>query len=372
MKLRKKQNGITILIYFALKPLYISDSGAAQIADLLIIAFVFFDILKNNGKMNVGKNANITRFFFALVLYQFILNLIWSGITDDMTMNYKTLYYIFNMIVFSHCLCIGNRIGSSELKKAIGKGSFLAIIIATIGILFYDSGRQRVTGFFENPNQLGYFALIMLTVVVICHREMPKYMIVSIVVFSIWASIISMSKATIISIFGYSTLLVLFNRKKATLKKLIIQVTLIVFVFSSIYVFLFSDLSFITSNKTILVARNRVINLMNENDSDLGEGRGYSRVLEVGENILWGTGEGAYERFVTKNGKEVHSTFVSLLTCYGLIGLSGYLYIFKKAIGKGAVMKQNIINLSGLILYSITHNGIRNTLLWCILALILV
>ena len=108
-----------------------------------------------------------------------------------------------------------------------------------------------------------------------------------------------------------------------------------------------------------------------ENDSSLSTGRGYSRVWEIGYHFLWGKGEGAYYRFQIMTGLEVHSTFVNILVSYGLIGFAAYVYlIMKPMLHKGETVR-NLACFSGLFLYFFTHNGIRNTLLWILLAVVL-
>ena len=102
---------------------------------------------------------------------------------------------------------------------------------------------------------------------------------------------------------------------------------------------------------------------------DLGSGRGYSRIWEIGVHFLWGVGEGAYNRFQTMKGMEIHSTFASLLVSYGLTGLIGYALIFFRGIVYRGNAIRNLIVFSGVLLYQVTHNGIRNTLLWLFLAL---
>ena len=114
-----------------------------------------------------------------------------------------------------------------------------------------------------------------------------------------------------------------------------------------------------------------MLNLSAERDSALGTGRGYDRIREMGIHFLWGMGEGAYGRFQTMSGREVHSTFASLLVSYGLFGLLGYLVLFFKGFVNKRSLLRNLSIMSGIFLYQLSHNGIRNTLLWLVIVLLL-
>jgi hypothetical protein len=165
--------------------------------------------------------------------------------------------------------------------------------------------------------------------------------------------------------------LILFYQNNRSVKRLIAELALIAVVGAGVYLLLFSNINWFSGNSTIFHMRQRILYMSQENDSGLAYGRGYARVAEILPNIVWGTGEGAYERFNAMHGTEVHSTYVSLLTCYGLVGFIGYLVIFIKCMGRGRAFLQSLAALFGLVLYAVTHNGIRNTLIWMIMALLL-
>lgn len=361
--------GIVILLYFALKPLYLTSSGSLQLSDIVLLCSIAMFVLQSRGKIVMQqKSTEITSIFVFILLYQICVNLVWSIIVDDNSINRHSLYYVFNFLAFTVCLYIGERIGIDRIKKAVALGAFFSAIITVIGLIFFTGIGTRSTGFFNNPNQLGYYSVIMLTIIALCKDQLTKIQIVIIFIVSFWSMIASLSKAAIIAYFGELLVLILFNQKKKSLKRVIVQLLLIAALGTAIYLLFFSDSSLVLENETLLQMRYRILYMSEENDSNLAYGRGYARVLEMIPHIIWGTGEGAYERFVARHGTEVHSTFISLLTCYGLIGLMSYLYLFANCMGKGKRFFNSCVIITGLFLYSITHNGIRNTLLWLILA----
>ena len=117
----------------------------------------------------------------------------------------------------------------------------------------------------------------------------------------------------------------------------------------------------------------RILHMADKADSDLATGRGYARIFEMGVNFFWGMGEGAFYRFHTLKGLEVHSLFVNLLVSYGVIGALGYIFIVGYAlINGGKRTLYNMAGFSGIFVYSFTHNSIRNSVVWLILALLCV
>ena len=276
------------------------------------------------------------------------------------------------MLAFATVIYISQELSIASIKRAIGIGSLFAVIITAIGLIIFSNDEVRSVGFFNNPNQLGYFSVIMLTVIALCKEEMKKSHIMIVFVLSFWAVLVSLSKAAILAYFVEIIVLVLFYQNNFSVKRIVFELVVILIVSLGVYLLFFSNNSVIVSNPLLFEIRERIINMSNENDSSLAYGRGYARVGEMASHIIWGTGEGAYDRFDIRHGVEVHSTFVSLLTCYGLIGLLGYLTLIKNAMGKGSAFWNSLFVLSGLLLYSITHNGIRNTLFWILLALIYV
>jgi len=98
--------------------------------------------------------------------------------------------------------------------------------------------------------------------------------------------------------------------------------------------------------------------------------RGYGRLVTHPQYLAVGAGEGAFERLTDLKDKEFHSSLGNILLSYGVVGLGilfGLFYVvFRRA---------PFINLAyfGLImLYGITHMGMRDTMLWIFLGLVFV
>lgn len=372
MVIHTGRKDITILLtsYFALKPIYMWSSGTLQLADIVLIIGALYIIAKNRGEIHLeSKSSSISKFLILLVFYQALVNLFWYGAVQHSSLLKSSTYYIFNFAAFFITLLIGEQCDIEDIKQAIAKGSFVSIIITMLGLALM-SGTSRSTGFFNNPNQLGYYAVIMLTVLLYCQEYFSKLQKGILLVGAFWATIASLSKAAIIGAFGLLIVYLVFYQNGKSLRQRIIQFLLLCVVLVIIWLFFFSDNEVILNNQTLHLMRYRVLHMMEENDSNLGTGRGYDRVFELGVHFLWGMGEGAYSRFAVKTDAEVHATFVSILVSYGVLGFVGYIAFFWKCLVHKGLTWRNLTVMAGVFLYSLTHNGIRNTLLWILLAVL--
>ena len=361
-----------ILIYFILKPLYFFDSGLPQIGDMFLVLSVLYLLLRDHGMVTLPKKSIMWVLTFAtVVVYQIIIDIIWAGVTGETKMLINAAHYVFNFLAAVLCIIIGQKIGVRDLVKTIAKGCFFCAIVIGIGLVLNGNKSIRSTGFFNNPNQLGYFSLILLSCVLLFENEFTLSEKAVTIILALIGSVVSLSKSAILGIGGLAVLYSVFGRSENNTKKLIFQISLIIILCIFTYLLFFSDSSIILNNRLLLTLRKRILNIRNENDSTLGSGRGYSRVFEMGIHFLWGMGEGAYSRFISLPGKEVHSTYVNIFVSYGLLGMLAYLWIFLKPLMDGKNTKRNLACFSGIYLYFIAHNGVRNTLVWFIIATVL-
>ncbi|MBR4731361.1 MAG: O-antigen ligase family protein [Lachnospiraceae bacterium] len=360
-----------VAIYTALKPLYLFGSGSLQICDLFFAVMLLWWILSGKGKILIKKEVfPVVRLLAILVFYQAVVNVVWFTVTHDTGMISKTLINVFNMLMFCFCIIIERTVGSENLKRSFALGCFWSSLLTAVGMVLARGLSARNTGFFNNPNQLGYYAVVLFSAVLLWHAHFTVAERRIVLLISIWAVLASGSKAAMIGLAVMIIFRVVWGPKKISGKQLAIRIFALLAVFAVAYFFLYSQSSLITSNGTLSFMRSRILNMAKEKDSDLGKGRGYSRVFEMGNNYLWGVGEGGYNRFEALRGKEVHSTYVSFFVSYGVIGSLLFLMLLKRLLWRPGLIKRNIIGLSGIALYSLTHNGIRNTLVWIVLAIL--
>ena len=117
-----------------------------------------------------------------------------------------------------------------------------------------------------------------------------------------------------------------------------------------------------------------LINRFYERDlDDTWEGRGYDRLWKFPQSLLFGSGEGATERFAEKTRflGEIHSSWAGVLFNYGLVGsllFFGFLYVVIRD------MKVVWFKLMLLppIAYGFAIYNIRNWYFWVGLAMLYV
>ena len=210
--------------------------------------------------------------------------------------------------------------GFSYTLKLYLTGTILSVIIAMIGVVLQYRGTGRATGFFNNPNQLGYFCIICLSVVTFFAKEIKPPVRLFVVVICLGMTMLSLSKASIVS----STILLFAyfvnSRDRVGPSKLFSVLLSIIVVAAVVYIIMYADWEYLNSKPFIVTLRKRLGAITTENDSDLGTGRGYDRIREIGSWIVTGVGEGSYFRFTAMRGKEVHSLYASFLVSYGIIG----------------------------------------------------
>ena len=362
------------LVYIALKPVYIFSSGLPQFSDMFLLvcfSLLFFKLQKESAlPLNIKK---IIVLFVITIFYQAFIQFIYFFITSESEFAFKVLFYLFNAISSVFFFLVFHNVSYQKMTDIILNGCFLSCLVIVAGLIVKRGGTLRQTSFFNNPNQLGYYCLLILTTVLyLSPSNFSKIKLLVIHLSAVISSLLSYSKGAFIGIF---LLYISYFSLKLNLKRPLYLILYMAFVFVSFYVvydFVNNDNGIATRYEELNTMRNRLIYLGDENDSDLYNGRGYGRIHEMLPHILWGVGEGGYDRFRIMNGLEIHSTFISLLVSYGVIGLTLYLILVFKLIRADCFFQtfRNCCLLSGVFFYALSHNGIRNTFLWIILSMI--
>ena len=369
---KDKNEGLLIIIsiYIALKPLYLWSSGSLQVSDIFMLLGLGYVIVAKSGKLSLNRpSSKLMMLFFVTVLYQAAVNGIWSSIIG-VNISKSTLYYLFNMLAVLLTLLVLQDCKRQKAAKYILWGCFVSLLITSIGLLLGMGGVRRL-GFFNNPNQLGYYAILILSMFLFYYESANAFLKLSIFFMSVWAILASGSKAAMVGAGFVVSSYVVFGKGRVghSFNKMHIKIAFLAMIAIFVYILFFSESSFVLSNRTLFFVRRRMLSMTTESDSSLGESRGYNRIFELGANFLWGMGEGFYSRFTTMSGLEAHSSYVTLIVSYGLFGFFRYVLLFWRFISYRPFLRNNLIIMSGIMLYGITHNGLRNTLLWILLAI---
>ena len=370
--------GDLLLVYLILKPFYLFDSGSLQPSDFfLMLCFGLLLVTRKSGfiKYPIPSNIwHILRWFYLFAFYQIFVNLIWYLILENTNAGNKNyglylscFFILFNLFSVFSCIMIYERIGPLLFQK-LGKGFFIsAAIVAFFSIIQNASESIRAVAGFNNPNQLGYYAILLLTSCFLFGDYIKSPYKQILFALSVYLNVISLSKASVLSS-AILILYVIFFQKYFNVhisKKM--NIFLVVFILFVVYMLLFGELSFF-NNDTLSALKERILNIRTEGDSNLGSGRGYSRIFEMGIHLLWGMGEGAYYRFQSLTGLEAHSSFVTVFVSYGLVGFLIWIKLLIGMVYSG--IRRNLFSVGlfiGIASYWVTHNGLRNTVFWIII-----
>lgn len=346
-----------------LLPLYVGASGGIQISHALIAIACLLSILSYGVRI---QKADI--YVAVLVLFAFFresAEIVVYGAPPSSLM--PSVYLLYNLILF----VVGRSFFSQQRELSYFKFAlFLGAIIAVYGLISsgfnFRVGQEygRGVGTFNNPNQLGYFAVCLFSISVLLYlrRVVSLSYLLFFIGCSLFLSIASLSKAAMVSVFFSASMLGYILIPNSRIK--IISGFLLFLAFVAVLNILlngesFQNLSFVS----------RLLRIGQDSDDNLG-GRGYNLVeyMNAAEVFL-----GLSDTVVREiRGSEVHSTIGWVFINYGVFAGLIFLFFlyawFKRLVLVFGFFPAVIIS-GPPMLYGLTHNGIRFTFFWILVAI---
>lgn len=361
---------LPVIIYLTIKPIYLFNSGSLQICDFFLAAAILFEIIHSNWKIKMYREGGVIKTLLLLIIYETIVNFAWFFLYKDSRLLFSSLFYFYNGVALIYFADLGCKNGIDALKRSCAYGIIASSAVCMLGIALNPMRNARGLGFFNNPNQLGLHGILVLTVVFFTGKYLNKVVRYFAIYISLFIIFSSASKAAFLAAIGLLLMFVLFFDKESTLWSKVRKILVLLIFATVVYLFFYADNYLIASNYTIMYMRRRILSMSSEGDSNLAFGRGYARIKELGANFIWGLGEGAYSRFSIMKDHEVHSTFANIIVSYGVLGAFGNIAFWWKLFRDNRNTIFNICGFMGIILYSITHNSMRNTLVWLLFAIL--
>jgi len=271
------------------------------------------------------------------------------------------VFYVYNAIVALSVVSMGFRYGDSLLRSAY-RGSLISVLIQAGLILTKGTGDQfRATGEFNNPNQLALYALLTascLLLVSTALRVSLGWLCLGVTA-SAMLILLSLSKAGILA---FALLIILFILS-ALPRPARRRTTFVILSLGAVFLLLM-QFSNIVQEAPLFESLH--VRLFGPQPDDTLDARGYGRLSSYPEYWLLGAGEGSYDRFGA--GIEFHSTLGNIQVSYGMVGTLLFLAtVFQFIRGRGLA---DLYIVAPMLTYGIWHNGVRNTSLWVLLALI--
>ena len=186
-------------LYLLLFPFQIFSPGSLQISDYVIIIGILINIKKI---FRIGYNEEYSKMLLYFCLYSFFIATIFSLLNSN-------LIFFKNPFNYIYCLFFLYFIITTSQEVSFYKLTFLGITLSTIIQFFLflkigvNTNEIRSSLFFNNPNQLGFWALNMFVILILLKTQtnykFSKFIYIPFIL-SIILIIISISQAAIISI----------------------------------------------------------------------------------------------------------------------------------------------------------------------------
>lgn len=355
-------------LYFILKPFYLWDSGLPQISDVIMILLIVLYLIKKRMVFQFDNHIKeLILIAFIFVAYVTFTNIIWMLLLNGSSKFFTTsAFYIYNFLVVFILFSLYHDY-RERIIEITYKSTLISVVIQ-MGIYLISGGFSggRVTGSFNNPNQLGYYALLTLALLLLTSQRLQvkiKWFILGVFSSAILC-FSSLSKAAMLSYIGMLCIYVFSKNRNKKLKRnfiIIISMLAVLIIITGKF-----NNSLISSNELYNSVKFRIDSIGSQNDDNL-EHRGYYRITDYPEYWILGAGEGEYTRF-REQTIEFHSTLGNMQVSYGIVGLSLFTGVLLLALRLDKFRSWYII--MSIMIYGLSHNGIRNTLLWILITLI--
>jgi hypothetical protein len=351
---------ITWALFILLIPLYIFKSGLPQPGDAFVVLLVPVALHRWNGRLSRDMRE-VIRSLFWFTLWVCVVDYSWMFLSGDFTvfgpdsfMLYP-LYYIYNALIFLVAIVLYRRYGDTFLRVtliAVTSTVFIQVVFS----LVLRTGGARGSVFFNNPNQLGYYALLAATLIALTHRRLRLRLLPSSLAL-VCCGCLAMISASRAAAGGIAILLALmiFSNPKIIVVACLAAVAIV------------SGVGPIAD--AIEASQDRVLNRSRNSNATFFEERGYDRIWRNEQYLVLGAGEGGLSRFddtAYVKSMEIHSSAGTVLFSYGVVGSILFLVLMWRVI-RGARVRL-MITLLPPLLYTGAHQGLRFTMLWIVLA----
>jgi hypothetical protein len=349
------------LLVFAI-PFYVVESGLPQPGNLLIVVVAPLSLLGWNGRLS-RRFTSAVKWLWWFTVWVFVVDVGWTLVLGTWSVDGKSstlifpTYYVYNFLIVLVALVLYQRYRDAFIKVTANVLG-ISVILLLIASIFLGSGvRERAVLFFNNPNQLGAYALAAACVIKICQRRSgfgtARTSIV--LVACLYLAFLSASRAAVGSI------LILLSTLVFSSPRTIVLVSLLA-------------LGLVSLAGPVARAIDETelrIEVRREGHEDLISGRAYDRLWKFPEYLVLGAGEGNTMRFVEdeKHVMEIHSSFGTIAFSYGIVG-SLLFAAFMWNVLRGS-SPQDMLAVAAIFAYGVTHQGLRSTMLWVFLSMFL-
>lgn len=371
---------LCIYAYVFFKPFYLFGSGGIQISEIFIVIAFLLTLVEKVPKDGITKKMlRDLRILFIFILCVIIINFIYYGIYPNTEFLMSTIQYI---LIFMGIYVFTNKISDKNVLKNIYKITQINLVIQ---LLIYISGigryydAFRYMGTFNDPNQFGYFIVLSAAYMYVI-EDILKTRKRAIIIYFI-SLILILASASTGMLMAMTILFILHMVREIKpiigwisknsgkfLIGMICVVTIILGLISNVDIrnTMITTLEQTIQNSSIADRLIGKINKAESSDSSLIEERGIDKLIKYPQYLIYGSGQGYFERFTeAAHQLEVHSTLPGIWLYYGIVPLIILLIWIYKSIKK--VKLKYMIPYIALFVESFTLYNQRQLLLWIII-----
>ncbi|PAU72649.1 hypothetical protein ACN06F_09925 [Vreelandella sp. 21] len=351
---------LLLFLGLSLSSLYLFPSGGPQLTDFVLIGFVGVMLLMSLG----DKHLKVSPFAICwgmMVLWVLMVCLSWTLILGTTSFFRPAQFFLFNFLVGMALLRFLSVYGE-RATGLIRNGVAIALLIAGSQVLLQLAmGVNRTTGSFNNPNQLAYFSLCGVVVLLMLDDFHPRMRLLGLA--GLASGVLGILAASSLAAMG-GGVLVLIGWAMANARQIKHFARLLLLLPLLLLGVLFANIS--SDGQVLRNLEARLDRAPSKVDS-VYEERKFDRLTNFPEYAILGAGEAERQRFAPYDGHEIHSSFVNMLFAYGLPGLGLFLLTIVIALRRAPLYVW--AGVAGPLIYSTTHNGLRATLFWLVLVL---
>lgn len=351
---------VLLFLGLSLSSLYLFPSGAPQLADFVLIGFSGVMLVMSLG----DKHLKVSPFAICwgmMVLWVLLVCLGWTLIMQTTTFFKPAQFFLFNFLMGMSLLRFLHVYGDRALGIIRSGVSISLLIAAGYTVMQLAMGISRTTGSFNNPNQLAYFSLcgvVLLLMLDDFHIQMRPLALAGIA-----SGVLGILAASSLAAMG-GGVMVLAGWALANAKQVKHFARLLLLLPLLLLGVLVANVS--SDGQVLRNLEARLDRAPGKVDS-VYEERKFDRLMNFPEYAILGAGEAERERFAPYDGHEIHSSFINMLFAYGLPGLGLFLLTIAIVLRQAPLYVWAAV--AGPLIYSTTHNGLRSTLFWMVLVI---
>ena len=352
--------------------LYVLPSGLPQPSAALLALVAALFVL--NRQIWAGTLQSSYLLLIGFLVWCTVVSIVGFGTSGKLATMTAPLFYAYNMVTF---VLVTQLALQEPVRFARWTRRILLCMLVLQALVVHgapavdDETIERAIGTFNNPNQLGYWALLAgSTYMLLPGRRLPGDLVALAAMG--WLILTSASKAGLVGAAIIALLWMLGFLRTARKGFALVPIALCIAVVAVMLRQPGDDQ--VADNQRVDLVVHRLDETTTKSDNTLG-GRGYTSLLWNIGALAFGAGEGDFEDVdigadAQFHPGEFHSTLGNVLFSYGVIGLSLFL-AFLAAVVRRAGWGPSAWLLPSLV-YGLAHQGLRFSPFWILLAVVAV